>query len=65
MPEYHTHPMPVEVYGTRLVAGDVIKEGDIFASSTGRWEKAPPCHFGFKLQEGCRAYWVRPEYRKI
>lgn len=66
MSEYHIHPITrIRVYGTRLVVGDSITEGDVYASTTGKWEKALPVLFGRKLQKYCRAYWVRPERSEV
>jgi hypothetical protein len=46
------------VRGRRLEAGDVLEEGDLYASSAGRWERCP-CP-GLTLREGTDAVWVRP-----
>jgi hypothetical protein len=64
MLEHHKHPFPIQVYGTRLVAGDKIREGDVFASTTGKWERALPHQIGLILREGTYTYWVRPDYSK-
>ncbi len=38
--EYHVHPQNSEakVYGRLLEKGEVIKEGDVYPSSTGIWD---------------------------
>ena len=64
MAEYHIHPHPVRIYGEKLVPGDRIREGDVFASTTGSWERAHPYQLGLLIVKECRAYWVRPDYVK-
>lgn len=62
-PTYYAHREPRfvvadAVYGIILGAGDVIQPGDVYESTSGRWEKAP-CP-GCAIQEGCQVRWVRP-----
>ena len=61
MLEQHIHPMnPSQVvFGGRLQAGETIQAGDVYDSTSGKWEKAP-C-LGVVLQEDCNIYWVRKE----
>lgn len=61
MAEWHFHPMnPSQVvFGERMKAGMVIMPGDVYDSTSGKWETAP-CP-GSVLQEGFAAYWVRKE----
>jgi len=64
MVEIHIHPMvkvrrDQVIFGRRLRAGETIQEGDVYDSTTGKWEKAP-CP-GLVIAGGCTTYWVRPE----
>lgn len=61
MAEQHTHPMnPSQiVFGRRLHAGETIQVGDVYDSTSGKWEKAL-CS-GSILRKGCATYWVRKE----
>ena len=63
MAEFYNHPMPFipQVYGTRLVAGDTIEEGDVYACpTTGKWEKATRPMIGHILTVEAVSFWVRP-----
>jgi len=62
MAGYHKHPTPVDpvVYGRRLTTGEVIQKGDLYASTTGKWEENEHC-IGQTIHSGCQTYWVRPE----
>lgn len=57
----HAHPGNTSqtVCGEQLRAGALIQPNDVYASATGKWEKAP-CP-GIVLNEGSQVYWVRPE----
>lgn len=55
----HVHPVSGEVIeGIRLVEGAVLREEDVYDSTTGKWE-AGPCA-GLTLQN-TRTIWVRPQ----
>lgn len=56
----NTIRLGVYATGRRLQPGETIHEDDVYASSSGRWEKAP-CS-GLVLQEGCDTYWVRSAF---
>lgn len=34
-----------------LIPGEKIKEGDIYLSTTGKWDSVPECCVGFKVME--------------
>ncbi len=59
-PIYHVHPRnpDAKVYGIRLVAGDILQEGDVYDSTKGSWESGQ--FAGMTLQDGATAVWVRP-----
>ena len=60
----HKHPAPPAIYGTPLVFGDIIQEGDLFANSDGCWEKAQSGLFGVMLTVMNSKKWVRPVVKK-
>jgi len=62
MSGYHTHPNPKPpiVYGRRLSVGEILQEGDVFASSLGVWEKIT-FNIGNEIKKNDNAYIVRPE----
>ena len=59
----HTHPLNLaeKIGGYQLTAGDTIENGDFYDSSTGTWKEANENMIGMTIQDGCKAYWVRPE----
>jgi hypothetical protein len=62
--EVYKHPTPPAIYGTRLIPGDIIQEGDLFSGSDGNWEKVQPCFFGTMLTPLHSKRWVRPDKKK-
>ena len=62
MSGFHKHPNPVipQVHGRRLAPGEVIQKGDVYASSSGKWEENENC-VGLTIAINCQIYWVRPE----
>lgn len=59
-PTHHTNYYSVTgdvVFGSKLHAGDVLEETDVYASTDGRWEKCP-CP-GVVLMEGVAVVFVR------
>lgn len=59
--DLHGHPLDLSrvIYGRRLNPGEMIKPGDVYDSTSGKWEKAP-CP-GMAVPEGFHVVWVRPE----
>ena len=66
MSGYHTHPKPVvsKVYGRRLTCGVLLKKGDVYDSSSGRWEEIPEFLIGQTIEAGCETYFVRLEKKQ-
>lgn len=66
MPEqeakFHDHPrnMHDQLYGKRLVEGDVLEPNDAYTSSNGFWEKCTCPGLALGPQTG-EPVWVRPE----
>jgi hypothetical protein len=62
MSEMHIHPQPrsAVIFGRRLSVGEIIQEGDVYDSTTGKWEECPSC-VGQTINKSCTGYWVRPE----
>lgn len=59
-PVYHRNPFSENViFGSKLQAGDVLEENDVYASTDGKWGKCP-CP-GITLQKGFAAIFVRPQ----
>jgi len=50
---------PPETYGYLLEPGDTLEEGDLYNSTSGKWESSP-MFAGSLLFEGCKTTWVRP-----
>jgi len=48
------------VHGRKLVAGDIVEEGDWYESSSGEWLPADNL-VGMALQEGAGAIFIRPD----
>lgn len=59
--QMHAHPEPPGniVRGVRLGTGAMIREGDLYNSSGGRWERAGSSWTGAVIQLGCETVWVR------
>ena len=47
-----------KIFGTRLVAGEILRIGDVYDSSDGGWQKCPAP--GRKVPPGEHVVWVRP-----
>lgn len=56
-PLLYISPVGKPIFGRKLEPGDVIQENDVYATSSGGWEKAP-CP-GVILQSGSTT-WIRP-----
>lgn len=55
----HKHPLSGDIVrGVRLLSGDVLRDGDVYASASGRWETCPCA--GVMLERGHEVPWVRP-----
>jgi hypothetical protein len=52
------HPFANPIQGRRLQAGDVLRSTDVYASTTGKWERCPCA--GAVLQTNVDVVWVRP-----
>jgi|GEM_PF-3585555 len=62
MAETFIHPQSEkEIFGEQLVPGDVLREGDVYPSTTGEWQDCPAGLPGQKLGPKCVGFWVRPE----
>jgi len=52
------HPdSEAEITGTIVTAGDILRKGDMYASSSGKWE---PCPTPGITLENRSVQWVRP-----
>lgn len=58
----HGHGGP-DIVGIRLMPGTIINEGDVYNSTTGKWE-ANSLHVGGKVPAGDHVIWVRPAIRR-
>lgn len=61
---YHKHPYPrVEsVHGSILETGDILKEGDVYSSLTGKWEIIPQDWVGIVIvNDDSSTILIRPE----
>lgn len=63
----HRHPMKQDqiVEGERLKPGDHIQKNDVYDSTSGKWEKAPPAFVGLILEENYNVYWVRLDSSRL
>lgn len=59
---YTTDNCRTPIFGCLLEKGDLLKEGDVYDSTSGFWSPCP-CP-GTKIQSGSVAVWIRPEGKK-
>jgi len=58
----HPHPQDTKktIFGRALQTGEVLQKGDMYGSSTGKWEPVPKQLLGNEIHEGHGAILIRP-----
>lgn len=58
----HSHPQDAgkRVFGRALMPGEVLQKGDMYGSSTGKWELVPEQLLGNEIRKGHGAILIRP-----
>lgn len=58
----YIHPLNADevLRGNKLGAGKVLQEGDMYDSTTGKWEECPSSLLGSRVNGRSPAIWIRP-----
>ena len=58
----HSHPQNVEqtIFGRFILPGEVLQKGDMYDSTTGKWEPVSNAFIGNVVEERHGAMFIRP-----